>query len=740
MFPHREDCPVSHGASADCVAGHNCADIFASRLAAFDSETHLIQDGLGAPPLVCASICFPQVGSEEILDKADALANAETLLKTGLVIAGANIAYDFGVLANERPDLLPLIFKAYRESRVYDVQIAQMLDAISRGELGIDPRDHLPIRNEQGKQTGRYSLAFVAAVLLGRDAKQNDFWRRRYAILEKVPIEHWPDVAVQYPKDDVRNTIDSAIVQLQRYKAGNFRNLGNLPEQVRMAFCLHLGSLTGVRTCGARVAALEARVEPIYQAAKLRFQAAGFVRENGTENESAVKQAVARAYGASGSCPRCAGSGKVPSEVTGKPVVCKAKDGGCGGTGYDLASAPGLPRTKTNDVSTSRDTLMESGDDELEAYGENVAAKLRDTYIPFLKKGIDKPICPRPNVLVASGRTSYESLIQLLPRKGGVRECLMARPGFLYCSTDFSAIQLCTLAQVCLWVVGYSRMAETINTTGDPGLLHTAFAAALVGKTTEEVQALIAKKNEEAKGWRQAAKAGNFGFPGGMGAAKLVLSKRPSSEGETVTSTGRRYTGIRFCVLLEGATECGREKVIEWNGRPTPPICKRCVEIVQFRLKKNWFEMFPEVSEYFRWVSQNVDTTGELPCLGPVDRVRGGLSFCDGANNGFQALESDIIKDGFCELTEECFTDRSSPLWGARPLFCNHDDCFSEVVEERAHEAAHRQVEILLRSAKIYSPDLHYKIEPALMHYWCKDAEPKYDASGRLVPWDKAAA
>ncbi len=37
----------------------------------------------------------------------------------------------------------------------------------------------------------------------------------------------------------------------------------------------------------------------------------------------------------------------------------------------------------------------------------------------------------RGNVLVESGRASFEGLVQLLPREGGVRECFKARDGWV---------------------------------------------------------------------------------------------------------------------------------------------------------------------------------------------------------------------------------------------------------------------------------------------------------------------
>jgi len=105
-------------------------------LVSFDLETHLIQRGLLAPPIVCGSTArwcdaAKRPIKAQTLTREQAIETARVYLESPKVtIAGANIAYDFGVLANEDPSLLPLIFKAYEENRVHDVQIAQALDAI----------------------------------------------------------------------------------------------------------------------------------------------------------------------------------------------------------------------------------------------------------------------------------------------------------------------------------------------------------------------------------------------------------------------------------------------------------------------------------------------------------------------------------------------------------------------------------------------------------------------------------
>ena len=112
---------------------------------------------------------------------------------------------------------------------------------------------------------------------------------------------------------------------------------------------------------------------------------------------------------------------------------------------------------------------------------------------------------PRYNLLVNTGRTSCSSPnFQQLPRIGGIREMFIPKKGSKLLITDYSAIELSTLAQVCYNRYGYSEMRDRINAGED---LHRYYASIMNGCTQEEVT----------KQQRQEAKAANFGFPGGLG-------------------------------------------------------------------------------------------------------------------------------------------------------------------------------------------------------------------------------
>ncbi len=307
----------------------------------------------------------------------------------------------------------------------------------------------------------------------------------------------------------------------------------------------------------------------------------------------------------------------------------------------------------------------------------------------------------------------------------------------VFCSIDYSAIELCTLAQTCLTLLGKSRMAEVINETGDPGSLHTAFAASMVGLSVDEMKARVKAKDPTAVGYRQASKAANFGFPGGMGASTLVIAKRKGIEGTTTAADGTVYAGIRFCIHMGGAERCGTEKVMQWGAKGRekviPPTCRRCLECAE-DLRAQWFKQWPEMKEYFAFVSAQVESQGRIVQIAS-SRVRGDVTFTSAANGDFQGLAADGAKAALYAVSRECYLDRESPMYGARPIFFNHDEIFSEIPLSIASAAAKRMTTVMIDTMRtVACPSVVVAAEPCLMWRWSKSAATVYDLDGNLLP------
>jgi hypothetical protein len=492
---------------------------------ALDTETHLVQSGLLSPPLVCGSVAV--FNAKEI--EADIMDAEETLQlflriirDPEIIITGANIAYDLLVLANEWErrgvNVIPDIFRAFDEDRIYDLQVAEALHAIACGHLNNDPRTGKQLVNPETGRRSRYSLAMCVDLVLGRgDAKAHDEWRLRYAELQHIPIEEWPEAARIYPIDDARNTLECSLAQTGHLPKTSpqhewgpdgcvdcgalrigetcvttrpHRNLHDLAHQVRAAFALHLGAAWGFHVDQAKVDVVERYAIARRAGGIAPFQAAGIIRPEGTLHEAVLKKAVARAYGASEPCETCHGNGKILAHVprtlrcptcrgrsapwlwkaelreatfghcetcanTGRVIdtrhriSCAGREGEktCDGTGLKLPHT--VPRSETGCISTSADTLHESGDELVTAYGDFTEdAKWLKDYIPFLRKARkqrsdgtwqDIPLTLHPNSLLKSGRVSYMDYIQTFPRWPGFvdkltgeyipsfRECIVAR-------------------------------------------------------------------------------------------------------------------------------------------------------------------------------------------------------------------------------------------------------------------------------------------------------------------------
>ena len=170
-----------------------------------------------------------------------------------------------------------------------------------------------------------------------------------------------------------------------------------------------------------------------------------------------------------------------------------------------------LPRSeKSNMISAKEEDLLPYSD---KPFVKDYLDFLKlEKACSFVEPHTSDVIHPRYNELVNTGRTSCSSPnIQQLPRMGGIRELFRPKKKestLIIC--DYSAIELVTLAQVCVDKYGSSVMADKLNQGMDP---HRYYASVLLAKDEEDIT------KEE----RQKAKAANFGFPGGLGIKNFIL-------------------------------------------------------------------------------------------------------------------------------------------------------------------------------------------------------------------------
>lgn len=661
---------------------------------AFDTETHLgapAQPGIAAPPIVVASIansrgCF-------LVERERALAWLRSRLTNGDHVVGTNIAYDLACAAAADPTLVDVIFAALDAGFVHDIAIREALADIARGELVERGEDGIGIR---------YGMRLLAERYLGidisEDKKGAQSWRKRYAELEGTPIERWPWKARVYPLRDVAFPLE-----IFHKQTGN-QNLHREADEVRAAFALQLMSVHGVRTDGQAVCGLAFDAGRVDASSTTVFQQAGILRANGTEDRKRLAELVTIAYG--GFPPRTAPTLKFPN----------------------------------GQVSSDRDTLVECGDPLLEHYGRaGKNDKLLTTYLPILERGIYQPWNPQFNVLVATTRVSSDA--QQFPQFGGVRECIVARPGYVFCSVDYGGLELRTMSQRAIWSVGFSKMAEFLNTGRDP---HLGAAAAFLGMPYEETVKQYKAGDLLMKLFRDLGKIWNFGKGGGMGPGAMTYNARKGQKGETTTAPdGTVYAGARFCLLAKQAEHCGVERVVVKVQGKERRVCSKCLDVAK-QLDAGWLRAWPEQAALFQMANKLSKGARYIQATIPrVDVVRGKCGYTQWLNTPFQGLGAAATKRAMWLVAREMYTDRESPLFGSRLALNVHDELIAEMLLWRATfgGAGDRMAQIMRDTLTDYVPDLAKSVEadPALSYNMSKSAKTVRNAAGVLQVWQPEA-
>lgn len=294
----------------------------------------------------------------------------------------------------------------------------------------------------------KYSLAACVKEHFYADVYKGDV-RTSYQNVEYVPIEQWGREYVEYVKQDVKWTYELYEEQAKYHVSPNES------EQVRAAFALQMTSTEGLVVDVNAVGKLEKSLRDQYNEEVGEFETEGFIR--GGKRSRKNLELYMRERG-------------IPIAQTnkGNPVL-------------------------------HAEALRDTEDPLLCRYADfNERLTLLNKDVPMLRAA---PIVHTSYGLAASGRTtSFGPNMQNLGRKGGVRECLIPRPGHKFVISDYSSLELVTFAQCALKVSGYSRMADLINEGRD---LHQ-YVAEQIGCD------------------RQTAKVLNFGLLASMSADKIV--------------------------------------------------------------------------------------------------------------------------------------------------------------------------------------------------------------------------
>lgn len=607
---------------------------------ALDTET-TVAEGQAVPDLVCVTYATDQANG--LLDRHEGLDFARAVLKDPEIeLVTHNGPFDYAVLCKQDPALYPVVFEAYETGRCYDTMATAMVDDIARGVYF-------------GTRKGRYGLGDLSEALLSLPMpKGEDTYRMHYGPLIDTPVEQWPAGARDYALLDPVRTLQ---VRQAMHEPNDARRQG------AHFWWLHLMSAHGIMTDAPRVQSLlQATVKEV-SALYRELEPLGLVdigkNSKGEEairkKEGVVRARVEKALG--DNAPRTDASKTHPrGQIQISAEVCEA-------TG---------PDGQYLDPVLAKFARLNALLDVINKDAEYLTSEIVRCRYGLAETG--RSTCFAPN-------------LQNLKKVGGIRECFIPRPGYVFALADYSGLELCTLAQVCKELIGYTKLGEAINADIDP---HCVVAGRLLGCSYAEAVRRYKAKDPLAINARQTGKVANFGMPGGLGPKKLVIF------------AWAQY-GVRLTIQ----------------------------EAKQ--LKQLWLSLYPEFREYFNLVDSLPDPVEQLYS----GRLRGGALFTEKANTLFQGLGGDATKAAGFLLSKRCYSP-GHLLTGCRPVNYEHDAFMVEVPEEGSHECAVALEETMLEGAAQFIPDFKLKAEPLLTRRWSKSAEAVW-VDGRLVPWEIAA-
>jgi len=635
------------------------------KVIALDLETWLISKEHIAPPPVVLSI-YSESEHRLALDIEQEMSG---LLDSGNTLVWHNASYDMSVLYKHYPDLRSKIWDAYNDGRIACTKVRESL-------LHLSVVGHLRNNKSLAGCVNRY---FDEDISDGKSAP--NAWRLRYKELDGVPLVDWPAEAVDYALSDTKWGYRVYQIQAELANPSGECSMGTEQLQTKFDFIGRLITIKGFLIDTKLVETTQAELESKGKVPLAALVDAGFatVKASGKhEGKVSIREKLLRAY---------------------------LEENYSHAVKYSEPSKS-FPNGQ---VSLSSEAVAEYPQDAIiDALKEYQSCrKLLSTYLPNLLRG--PTIHPQYNVLVETGRTSSHGHavknreemfpaenVQNLPRGGNVREAHIARPGKVLVSIDYGHLELDCLAQVTYEMFGHSEMMKLINAGKDP---HCGMGAQLMGLkqhrvvTYEEFVALKDAGDEDAKFFRQMAKAANFGFPGGLGAARMV----------------------EYARLSYGISDMTMEKAVE--------------------LRSVFLDTFPEVQQLFNWYSLQESSEGWG--YDSSGRWRAKCSYCNGLNGiVLQSRSADGAKNAGIKLVEACET---GALQGCDVLAFIHDEYILEMPnDETLLEQMDVAMTLMLKGMSEYLPHVRITVEADAMDRWLKSGPFIHSVTKSLDPVKEA--
>jgi hypothetical protein len=374
-------------------------------------------------------------------------------------------------------------------------------------------------------------------------------------------------------------------------------------------------------------------------------------------------------------------------------------------------------------------------------------------------RGCESRVHPSYRTLVSTGRVScYDPNLQQFPKGSGFRDAFIASPGHLLYVCDYAAIELRTLAAICLARFGRSVLSEIFQRPAPHNDPHAYTASLVLGVPFEEFltwkKSPDSHKQAEFKRTRQAAKAVNFGTPGGLGGPKLVdyaksqyavsltldearafrekliteiypeigLYLKDSTLDALALNLGLDPVFVHQIVgdlcSAPGAFEASLPKIlkgtpIKADGTPYKTRwVEQCWSILNGLVRAAGSK--PELLEACRLREGSFDTCDLFlaePAVTPTGRLRGGVRYTQKLNTPFQGLAADGAKLALWRATQQ----------GLRVAGFVHDELIFEFPCEQAEQRALQAKRLLEESmSEVLNHAVPVEAEGHLTPRWTK--------------------
>jgi DNA polymerase I-like protein with 3'-5' exonuclease and polymerase domains len=673
---------------------------------AFDTETHLIEPGFRVyPRLVLASASD---GKTHVIVEAGRV--AEFIGRhEGRHVIFHNASFDAGVLARH---VGPSVWKWLDGVRVSDTMIlARIIDLFETGTRG---------RLDLGTLVERYTDLL---------ADKEDPYRTRYAEIDGIDLRLVPKGFLEYALADaivtrkLHDALQKKATELLRPFTDEIdqsfaEQLGPFAEDVhaKASIVLDLMQKRGLRIDrGRRDAAREKATE------ELTEKAAALEEIGGEQLFKTRKKTGERLLTPSG-VPRV-NQKLIRARLAEIAAENSLKIARTAGGEITLRAEEWDQHRKLNGfVGAYLD--FESAAKQMQFFQRYPGDEVRPTYQACVKTA--RTSCSGPN-------------IQQLPAL--YRKMIVPRPGHVFVTSDYSFVELVTLAAHCDFKLGYSELGNAIRENQDP---HCSTAAKIAKAEYEDFVRRYRDGDAEAKAQRQAAKACNFGLPGGLGAQRLRELARANYHVELSAKEAEqlrdlflygvdpaigewleldRYVPLAHnlrgnAVDLEAAIEpsllIAVEKIaggveVRKDGTPYAPAFIDAAW--EFLIENNHNPALTDRLSRREGGPELRRDLGNYPAVNFAGFARGRCAYCDRKNFPFQSLAALGAKVALWDLH----------VAGLTPAIFVHDEVVIEMPEESAKEKTIAKIEsTLIAAMQRFTRGLPVKVETTVAHEWSK--------------------